>query len=297
MLCVAPATLPAAPAWRRAGCLFLMAMLLVAAQGCSKTTKKAKKAAGGAAAEEKAAPAIDPDTALVVDDGRVSVASPTGWTRAERSKDYLVRYQPGRKKTYPTITVYGEDAPAEFTAITPENHKEFAAALAAGMEATFKQIGPSQLAKKPAAVKLGPHLGVAWAMPAQAKVSGMKETIEQQFYALVVGNRMYKVAAKAPKGKLDADSKAAARAVAGAIGPPAAEPADGAAFGSPAAEAPAAGEAAASTDQPKPASETKPADEPAPAAESKPADDTKPADEATPAAAPPAAEEATSAAE
>lgn len=200
-----------------------LAAIVIVAGGCGgKATKKGKKAGAGAAASE-ATPAIDPDTAFTVDDGRISVASPTGWTRAERSKDYLVKYQPGRKKTFPIIVVTGEDAPADFPAITADNHTEFVAALAAGMADTYKQIGSSALAKKPAAVKLGQHLGASWAMPAQAKVSGAKETIEQQFYAVIVGQRLYKIAAKAPKGKLDADAKAAARAVAGAIGPPAPE--------------------------------------------------------------------------
>lgn len=214
---------PRHPWWQPVLCCALVTAVLTAGGCGGKSAKKSRKSADGTAAGESAAPAIDPDTALTVDDGRISVASPTGWTRAERSKEHLVKYQPGRKKTYPIIVVTAEDAPADFPAVTAENHKEFAAALAAGMADTYEKIGSSTLAKKPVAVKLGPHLGAAWAMPAQAKVSGAKETIEQQFYAVIVGERMYKIAAKAPKGKLDADAKAAARAVAGAIGPPAPE--------------------------------------------------------------------------
>jgi hypothetical protein len=233
----------------------------LAVGGCG--GKVAKKTTTSAAGGERAAPAVDPDTAFTIDDGRVSVASPAGWTRAERSKDWLVKYQPGRKKTYPAIVVTGEDAPADFPAITAENHAAFAAALALGMADAYDQIGASALAKKPVAVKLGPHHGAAWALPAQAKVSGLKETIEQQFYAVIVGGRMYRIAVKAPKGKLDADAKAAARAVAGAIGPPAAaepEEPEGESDEKPAAAAaPDAKEGAASgSDAATPGSEAKP---------------------------------------
>lgn len=244
-----------ATAWRWFTCV-AVALILLGGGGCGgKTAKTGKKSGGGEAATDSAAPAIDPDTSFTVDEGRISVASPTGWTRAERSKDYLVKYQPGRKKTYPVIVVTGAEAPADFSTVTAENHKEFAAGIAAGLTDTYTQIGSSQLAKKPVAVKLGQHLGAAWALPAQAKVSGAKETIEQQFYAVIVGGRMYTIAAKAPKGKLDAGAKAAARAVAGAIGPPAPEePADEPGAESaetPAGESPAAPAAA----EPAPAAE------------------------------------------
>ncbi|NDC53057.1 MAG: hypothetical protein EBZ74_01910 [Planctomycetia bacterium] len=74
--------------------------------------------------------------------------------------------------------------------------------------------------KKPAAVKIGPHLGVFWGIPGSAKVDGISEPIERWSYAVVIGGRMYTVEARAPKGKIDDAAKAAAKAVAAALAPP-----------------------------------------------------------------------------
>lgn len=230
------------PAWRSTVVLLIAAVLLVG--GCS--GKKGKKSSAGGAAEESAGqmPAVDLGTALVVDDGRIAIASPTGWTRLPRSKDSLVKYQPGPKKSYPKILLIAEDAPAGFAAVTPENHKEFAAGIAAGVE---QSLGKTKPLKKPAAVQLGPHLGVAWGIPGSTKVDGLSETIERWLYAVVIGGRMYTIEARAPKGKIDAAGKAAARAVACALAPPQAnKPAEPAAP----AEPPAEGEPPAAAEQP-----------------------------------------------
>ena len=48
---------------------------------------------------------VDFDTVIAVDDGKVEVCSPMGWTRGPQSKSYLVKYVPSRKKTYPSIVV------------------------------------------------------------------------------------------------------------------------------------------------------------------------------------------------
>jgi hypothetical protein len=247
--------MPRLPCVRRAitrcpPAFLVVIMIAVATAGCggTKTKNDSTSAGGGAAASD---PAIDPDTAFTVDDGRVSVASPRGWTRAERSKEYLVKYQPGRKKPFPAIIVSAADAPAGFPAVTVENHAQFAAALAVDMAEAFGQIGSSGLAKQPVAVTLGQHLGAAWSMPAQATVGGTKQTMEQQFYAVIVGSRMYTIAAQAPKGKLKADAKSAARAVAGAITPPA--PAE--TFAPPAESAPALEADAPADAEAKPAAE------------------------------------------
>jgi hypothetical protein len=95
---------------------------------------------------------------------------------------------------------------------------------------------------------LGPHFGATWAAPATIKVDGIKETIDRASYAVVIGGRMYTVEVRAPKGKLDGEGRAAAKAVVAALAPPetAAEPAaaeqatEPAAEQEPAAEEPAA---------------------------------------------------------
>jgi hypothetical protein len=186
------------------------------AVGCNEKPAQ-KKSAGGTASEKL--PAVDADTALSVDDGRVAVASPAGWTRLPRTKDCLVKYQPGPKKTYPKILVTAAAAPAEFAEVTADNHQAFAAGIADGVAAS---LGKAKPLKKAAAVKVGPHLGAFWGSPGSVKVDGIGEPIERWSYAVVIGGRMYTVEARAPKGKIDDAAKATAKAVAAALAPPSA---------------------------------------------------------------------------
>jgi hypothetical protein len=228
-------------------------MLLMAA-GCSKTAgKKSTPAADGgdAAVADSEIEGVDFDTALAVDEERVEVCSPVGWTRGPQSKSYLVKYIPSRKKTYPSIVVMAADAPEGIAEVDAGSQKDFVAAIAASLAGTYSKNGKSTLLKKPAAARLGPHFGTTWAAPATINVDGVKETIDRSSYAVIIGGRMYTVEVRAPKGKLDNDGRAAARAVAAALAPPAGEEA-----------APAAEEAA-------PAAEEAPAAEPDAAAEKK----------------------------
>jgi len=197
------------------GCLFLIALSLWAA-GCSTSTNpKTKKGSAGGAAEKL--PVIDADTAIAIDAGKITVASPVGWTRSPKSKDYLVRYQPGAKKTFPSIVVTAADALAGFTEITAENQPQFVEAIATDLAATYSKDGKSSLLKKPVAVSLGSHLGASWSAPGMAKVGGLAEKIDRLLYAVVIGGRMYTVEVRAPKGKLDDTGRAAAKAVAMAL--------------------------------------------------------------------------------
>jgi hypothetical protein len=186
----------------------------------------------------------DPESAIVVDDGRVAVCSPRGWSRSPRSDDYLVRYTPSQQKTFPAIVVNAADAPGGIQDVTPDNHAEFVAAVAADLAATFSREGRSTLLKKPTAVKLGGHLGVAWTAPGTAKVGGLKQPIERSCVAVIVAGRMVTVEARAPKGKLDDAGIAAACGVAAALAPPAPvdAPAEEPASAPPAVEDAAAGE-------------------------------------------------------
>ena len=240
----------------------LFVTVLGAGVGCTKApAKKARPAADGASVDT-GSPAgdsdgelegIDFDTAILVDDGRVEVCSPTDWTRGPQSKGYLVKYIPGRKKTYPSIVVMAADAPegmAEVEGGEQGNHGEFVAAVAASLAGTYTQNGKSTLIKKPAAVTLGPHCGVTWAAPATISVDGMRESIDRTSYAVVFGGRMYTVEVRAPKGKLDAAGRSAAKAVAAGLSPPQAaeaEPAPPQAAVPAEAAAPAATEPAAET--------------------------------------------------
>jgi hypothetical protein len=229
-----------------AGCCLLLTALLPAA-GCTKApAKKAKPAAGTAVAEAGAADegdgavleGVDFDTAIEVDEGRIEACSPTGWIRGGQSKDYLVKYTPSRKKTYPSIVVTAADAPDGMAEVDGDTQKDFVAAIAASLAETYSKNGKSTLLKKPAAVRLGPHFGATWAAPATIKVDGIKETIDRASYAVVIGGRMYTVEVRAPKGKLDGEGRAAAKAVVAALAPPetAAEPAAAEQATEPAAE-------------------------------------------------------------
>lgn len=175
-------------------------------------------------------PAIDPQATITVDDDRVTVAPPAGWSRAPRTKDCLVRYLPGSKGGYPSITVLVDEAPASLAAVTAENHAAFVAAVAADLDATFVHRGTSTLTRRPRGLTVGPHRAVAWTAPGRATVGGMKQEIERDCVALVIDGRIYTVEARAPKGRLDDAGRAAARAVAAHILPaglatvPAAEP-------------------------------------------------------------------------
>jgi hypothetical protein len=229
--------------------VLLAAAVLLSASGCTKAPgKKGKLAADGSGSKEvetAEGDGVDADTAIAVDDGKVEVCSPTGWTRAPQSKDYLVKYIPSRKKTFPSIVVMAADAPEGITEVDGDAQKDFVAAIAASLAGTYSQNGKSTLIKKPAAVRLGPHFGVTWAAPATMKVDGVKESIDRTSYALIIGGRMYTVEVRAPKGKLDGEGRAAARAVASAIGPPGAAEEAGAAEGAAADPEPATEEAPA----------------------------------------------------
>jgi len=204
-------------------CLLVPA-LLVTADGCTAepAAKKAKKAsvAGAAAVATETLPAIDPDAALTVDGGRLSVSPPKGWARGSRSKDYLVRYTPTAQKTYPAITVTAADPPDGHAQVTAATHDDFVARVAANLAETFSKDGTSTLVRQPAAVTLGEHLGVSYAAPGEAPVGGMTEPVDCDFLAAVINGRLVTVEVRAPKGKLDSKARLAAKAVAMAIGAP-----------------------------------------------------------------------------
>lgn len=213
---------------RLAAVCLLAAALLVPAGGCAARTakkKKAKRAGGDAAAavvepEAEPLPAINRDSAITVDGDRLMVASPQGWARGPRSRDYLVRYTPSAQKTYPAITITAADPPEGFAAVTAANHDAFVQAVAAGLAESFMADGTSTLAEPPAAVTIGGHLGAAYAAPGRAKVGTVDEPIDRSFLAVVVNGRLATVEVRAAKGKLDDKGRLAAKAVAAAISPP-----------------------------------------------------------------------------
>lgn len=196
-------------------------------------------AAGAGADDRPTSPLVDVGTALVLDGGRVEVSSPEGWTRSPRSQKYLVRYQPGTRRTYPSIVVTAEPAPEGLGSVTADTVGDLVAAITARLAVDFPAGGSVKVIKRPAAARLGPHAGVAWAVPGTAKVDGLSEPIERFAWAVVLGGRLYVVEARAPKGKLDDAAKDRAKAVASTLFRPADAP-----DGNPEEAAPAAAAAA-----------------------------------------------------
>ncbi len=188
----------------------------------------ALSAVGAENANRPTSKLVDADTALLLDGGRVEISSPLGWTRSPRSQNYLVRYQPGPRKSYPSIVVTAEPAPDGLGEITAANQSELVTAIGTKLVETFPADGAVKLIKKPAAATFGSHKGVAWAMPGTAKVGGLSEPVDRFAYGVVLGGRLYTVEARAPKGKVDDDAKAAAKAVAATLfrpeGAPAGQP-------------------------------------------------------------------------
>jgi hypothetical protein len=202
--------------------IVLATIVVLTAGGCSGSTAKPRPSRPAKLTVAE----LDPDSAITVDGGRVSVRSPLGWRRGARSDDYVVRYTPTAQNSYPAIVVTAEPAPDGFAEVTAEKHDDFVNAIAAGLAEQYSARGTSTLLAKAVPLTVGPHRGVAWSAPGTAKVDGLKQPIERGCVALVFAGRLYTVEARAPKGKLDDKGRAAARGVAAGIGPPApAEPA------------------------------------------------------------------------
>jgi hypothetical protein len=252
----------------------LVAACILPLVGCSsggvkKKPAEKKAASGAAAAPSEAAgpvqPEIDLHSGLDLDGKRVRVFSPTAWRRASKSHDYLVRYQSSPQLAYPSVIVVAADPPKGFTEVTKGNHKEFVAAVAAWLTEQAGGEGKPSLSRKPAALTVGTHYAVTWAVPGEAKLDGTQKKIERECTAVVVNGRMYTVEAWAPPGKLDDKAKAAARAVAMALAVPSSEAAEPL-FPTQPAEAAAPPEPAA-----KPGPQAEPTAKPEPPAKSKPA--------------------------
>lgn len=175
-------------------------------------------------ADRPVSPLVDPETAIVLDGGRIEVSSPKGWTRAPRSQNYLVRYQPTARKSIPSIVVTVEPAPAGVETVTKKNQADLVAAITARLAVDFPAGGGVKVIKKPAAAALGPHAGVAWAVPGSAKIDGLTETIDRFAWGVVLGGRLYVVEARGPRAKLDDEAKARAKAVASTLFRPADAP-------------------------------------------------------------------------
>ncbi len=209
-------------------CRSVLVVCILSLVGCSggEAEKKVAETKGksGATAPSTAAPAtpsgIDTNTGLDLDGNRVRAFSPTGWRRAPKSYDYLVRYQSTPQLAYPSVIIVAADPPAGFGEVTNENQKSFVDAVALRLADEFGGEGKPALLRKPTAVTAGPHHAVIWSAPGEAKLDNLPKKIEKECTAVVIDGRMYTVEVWAPAGKLDDKAKAAARAVAAALAVP-----------------------------------------------------------------------------
>jgi hypothetical protein len=204
--------------------VLLLALLPLAGCGGREAGKPAAEKPAATGSGPSAVAGIDLDSALDLDGNRVRVYSPAGWRRASRSPEYLVRYQSTPQLAYPSVVVLAADPPEGCEEVTKASQRGFVEGVAARLAESFGGEGQPPLIRKPAAVTVGPHPGVAWAAPGEAKLDGPPKKIERDCTAVVVDGRMYTVEAWAPRGKLDDKARAAARAVAAALAVPPLEP-------------------------------------------------------------------------
>jgi hypothetical protein len=233
---------------------------LLAGGACSGDRGGSPAAGSGKAA---ATPGIDPTSRLDLDGGRVSVFSPTGWRRAPRSYDYLVRYQSTPQFPYPAVVVLAADPPGSVAEVTADKHTDFLEALTA----TLAETEGKSLLRKPTKATAGPHSAVNWSAAGEANLDGLPKKIERECTAVVVDGRLYTVEAWAPSGKLTDAGREAARAVAAALCVPALEPIDALVPAEPEEPtAPADGEPGPPVDDAEPKAEQAATAEPEPAA-------------------------------
>jgi len=192
-----------------------------------------------------------------LDQGRLEVAPPKGWTVPGRASKYLARFQAAEGSDYPAILVTADDF-EDFYRVTDENVNQFA-------ERVSTEIGGKRkTAVEP--VRRNKFIGVTYHRRAKVKDS-MGVVVERVFMDTVVGGRKYSVELRTMLESLDRDRPYLEAVVAGMRFPQ------------------AAGEAAPAATT---ASESSPVAEPAPVAEPQPAPATPRA--AKPPAKPPAAE-------
>jgi len=208
--------------------MLLVLLVVVALAGCSGEEPPAPAVEKSAAAKPQATPqaaaeklpAVDPTTAIPIGPDGVRSAAPEGWSRAPRSRSYLVRYRRDPREPFPSITVLDTDLPGDVQEVTADNQPALVEAIAAWLAERFTRDGKSTLRKPPAGVRLGERFAVTWSAPATDKVAGLTKPVDEVSYGVLVGGRLYTVALRAPTGRLTKQADLAARAVAAALSLP-----------------------------------------------------------------------------
>lgn len=235
--------------WRNAE-LGTLLVLSVAILGCGDSKKPTGKPAAPAAVNTTQLPELG-DPIPMLDDGRIDVAPPKGWTVPARSNKFVVRFQQRTDSLYPTIIITADDYSA-VPDVSEENVNEFAKKLAA--EESLGTVKP---------IQVGSFVGVTYRKQGREKDS-LNKILERLFLDTAVAGRKYSIELRTREGSLP-ESEPYLMAVARGIK-----------FLKAKTPAPATAEPVAETTEPTPAKpaetkpEAKPEAKPKAAAEKKP---------------------------
>lgn len=156
--------------------------------------------------------AVDPQAAITVDGGRITISKPVGFRPESSSRNYLARYVPAGVRGPVTVTVLnGADPPPGIAAVDAANHADFVTAVERSLA---DRAGAVVIREPPAAVDLGPHKGVVWEEMDAPQPDGSTPPVQRSCVAIVLAGRLYTVEAAAPQGRLGDAGRAVARGVA-----------------------------------------------------------------------------------
>lgn len=132
------------------------------AVGCTGGSPQGKSGSEGGAIRKRSLeelPAVG-EYAPPVDEGRLLVAGPAGWSLLPRGRSYLIGFGRGKPSELPRIVVSAEEAPPDSPPqLDAENAPAFAARRAEVLRADV-QAGRKQVEEYPLPIQLGPTVFV-----------------------------------------------------------------------------------------------------------------------------------------
>ncbi len=144
-----------------------------------------------------------------LDDGRVEIAPPKGWSVPSRSSEHLIRFKSSDKSEYPSIIVTVDDF-EDVLDVTKENAAEFTKALAAVFA---EEESTAKVAKVMLPIEIGSFGGATYRRKGSARYGLKKISLDRLFVDTVVGGRRYSFELRTRTGSVD-EFKAALYAVA-----------------------------------------------------------------------------------
>jgi hypothetical protein len=129
-----------------------------------------------------------------LDENRLRIAPPKGWSVPPRSSKYVFRAQKSTGSNYPCIIVTAEQYTGKGIAdVGRENVEEFAGRVAAALEKDRSAVQP---------IEIGDFVGVTYQKRAKEPRS-LSKVIELLFLDTVVGGREYSIHLRAKDGSLE----------------------------------------------------------------------------------------------